>query len=704
MPHELHDASYLLQATNQMVVLRKNISNRIEPYTQYPIKKGKKLHEEQWIYGLYGAIDGLSSSFSLLKYFFDIYYANSSLSTMDVADEVHDWMLSPVGILTTTLEATVLISVSIIANQFSGITPLSEDELKTADTGTYLKQRIVGDWPYIRDSIKASKNGYKGVRNVFVFAKLLNVGRDLQYLAMPAGLILGTLSAYNRPWLRKMRFERDSKEKANKKLCRELLIKMKAESQREKEADPQAELRKWRDFKEETRNQSLAVQSLFDKQSISNSFSSAAAVCQWTGLYDAKPQYQSFWFYAYASAAFNGLLDAPYLILGVVSLTVAAPSLWIFSAAALLAMICVVTRVYEEHNMQREFIVTQLALQSALLTREFTGLIHELKTISTELLSNEQLDERDRQALIAEKTAILSELEAWMPKAKQCRNQLKANSVLSLGSLVMCGLKNGIDAFGVIASVMFALASILAMTMTAYPPFLLTFFVAAGIGCLVLFVIDSLLTHFEHWVDMSKVDADPSADSMELCVEQLKNALQAADTTAITPDPINIGEQIDSTCKTIQKKMIVVPSRQNFYQYWFEVPRLLFSGIGKGIRIMDGILLPWQTLGDDGHYHDTDAMMLAAQFSAAIVAMVFALRGFSNASNKSMKRNTLANSAPAAGHPASGADSPTRRERLGTPSPLSMRWADFFLDNALNQYPPMARSDSMPDTQVPYSP
>ncbi|HBI22128.1 MAG TPA: hypothetical protein DDY37_06040, partial [Legionella sp.] len=389
MPHELHDENYMSQAINQSVVLRRQFyDNVIAPHTAYPIQQGKKIHDLQWIYGLYGALDGLSSSFSMLKYFFDVYYANSSLSTADVADEVHDWMMTPVGMLLVGLETMVLVSVSIIANQFSGMkNRLKPEELLIADHWPRIKQRIVEDWPYLRDSMKAMKNGYKGVRNVFVFANLLGVGRDLRYMIMPIGLVLGALSAYNRPWLRKMRFERDSREKDNRKLCKRLLDSMTTLNNRILEASPHAELATWRLFQEETSQEITLVCKTFDDQSQSNSFSFCASLGHMTGLFGDKPTYQSFWFYAYLSAAFNGLLDAPYLILGVVSLTAVAPSLWIFSAAAFLSIICVVTRLYEEHNLQREFLVTQLAVQSALCIRQFTGMFAELKIISAALFS-----------------------------------------------------------------------------------------------------------------------------------------------------------------------------------------------------------------------------------------------------------------------------------------------------------------------------
>ena len=702
MPRELHDASYLFQATNQMVDLRRQISDDIVLRTKPIIRQGKKIHDLQWIYGLYGALDGLSGSFSMLKYFFDVYYANSSLSSMSVADEVHDWMMTPFGILIVTAEATVLVGVSIIANQFSGMKRLSPNELQAAEHWPYIKQRIVEDWPYIRDSMKALKNGYKGVRNVFVFANLLGVGRDLRYMIMPTGLLLGALSAYNRPWLRKMRFERDSREKENRQLCKRLLSTMITDSS-SSETTPHIQLENWRTFQQQTLREAALVREMFERQSQSDSFLSCAAVGQWTGLFDNQPKYQSFWVYAYLSAAFNGLLDAPYLVLGVVSLTAAVPSLWIFCAAALLSFICVITRLYEEHNLQREFLVTQLAVQSALYIRQLTGLFGELKIISAALYSPD-LTPEERALLITAKSDILEALKPLVADSQRCQNELKRNSVLSFWSLVLCGLKNGVESFGVVASVMFAIASLYAMTMTAYPPFLLTFFMALGIGILLLFVIDSLLGHFEHWNEMSAAEEAESPGTMLDCVQELTadlNSHSLQEENQVSQQTIE--NQIDIASSRIREKMTVIPSRQYFYQYWFEVPRLLFSGIGKGIRIMDTLLVAEQTLGDDGHYHDTDNMMIAAKISAFVVAIVFALRGFANASDKSLKQNARNDSPPDDRRPSpqdSGDESPTKKQRR-TPSPsLPGAWLPFFQQNTPTMPPSMKSTPALMDLGI----
>lgn len=672
MPHELHDETYMSQVINPLIVWRRQSSDYIvKNYTEYPIKQGKKIHDSRWIYGLYGALDGLSGSFSMLRYFFDVYYANSGLSSMAVADELHDWMITPVGMIAVGLGTSVMVGVSVIANQFKR---LDDKELKTAAYWPHIKQRIVEDWPSVRDSTKALKNGYKGIRNIFVFAKGLGLGGDLRYMIMPVGLMLGVISAYNRPWLRNMRAERDRREKKNKDRFDEILKEIYAQSTSVlgSEETPQAKLQTWTDFKEKTAKAAIADQKIFEAQSTSAYFSNVAYLGQITGLFSDKPTYESFWIYAYLSAAFNGLLDAPYLYLGTVSLTVVSPPLWIFGAVGLLSFICVITRLYEEYNLQRELLVSQLNVNLALCARRFTGLFGELKIISLGLL-DPNITDKEKLLLKKAQSEILKQLAEEMKCTQKCRDDLIKQSVLPRWSFFMCGLKNGVEAFGVIASVMFAVASIYAMSMTVYPPFLLAFFVVLGGACLTLFVIDALLGHMEELNQRFHAERDLPSSSMSDVVNNL----------ALNIGSMDCEVEIDSASDTIHKMMNGIPSRPYLYQSWSEVPRLFFSGSGKGIRIVESLLVSWQVLGVDEHYHDTDNMLFLAKISAAIVSIVFALRGFANASDKNIIQNTRKVQVFGEGtinRTDSGGFSPGRTSRR--PSSPSGAWLSLFQKNS----------------------
>src|SRR5665647_549171 len=88
----------------QIILITELLGDQYDLFVKQSLLEAKKLHEAKWIYALYGVLDGLSTSFSMLKYFFDMYYVNSRLSS----DMVHDWILTPWGFAFVVVESTVL--------------------------------------------------------------------------------------------------------------------------------------------------------------------------------------------------------------------------------------------------------------------------------------------------------------------------------------------------------------------------------------------------------------------------------------------------------------------------------------------------------------------------------------------------------------------------------------------------------------------
>ena len=148
----------------------------------------EQLDKERYVYYGYAALDSLSSSYSMFKYFFDICISGNN-------DAMHDMMMTPAGIIGITLESLFLVTFSVLAVKF-------ENE----STDVY-KKFIAAAWPYFRDVIKGLKNAYKGWRSVAMLSNLLG-GVDLNYLIAPIGLALGILAAANRLLLRYLTEER----------------------------------------------------------------------------------------------------------------------------------------------------------------------------------------------------------------------------------------------------------------------------------------------------------------------------------------------------------------------------------------------------------------------------------------------------------------------------------------------------------------
>ncbi len=355
------------------------------------------LHKNaKWIYGLYGVLDGLSCSFTMLRFYFDARFANSRSSSSS-SDMLHDWLITPEGFACLIIESIVVTSLAYVGNTKNN--PKWDEDAAAC-------------WGYLRDGMKALKNGYRGVRNAIVFADMIALGQNLRYLVMPAGLLLGLISMCNRPWLTKMRKGRISAGAKNV-----------------------AFISKWE-------------QMVQGHQSLVNLLVEIKT--------HLKKQEQSkyFWLLAYLSAIYNGLLDAPNLYFGAVTLTILAPGPWILVAVTIFALACLVTRIYEEYYGQRELLITQARLRLACAENE---------------------DERVR---------YLKELNVLAP------------SSLSLESKLLVALTNGMDAHAALSSIMFAVSTICLLSSIPFPPALLVVWASMGMVCLVVPVVYEAFCHY----------------------------------------------------------------------------------------------------------------------------------------------------------------------------------------------------------------
>ncbi len=253
------------------------------------------LDKERSIYYGYAVLDSLSSSYSMYKYFFDVFVPNSNSDTM------HDFMLTPGGIAAATLEALFLVGFSVLAVKFDGE---KEDNYK---------KWIADAWPYFRDVIKGLKNAYKGWRSAVVALNLLGIA-DINFLIAPVGFILGIFAAVNRYLLRSMVEDRKTMMTANAELW--------------------SEIKKLLTMTEEEGKYYLSqIKSQTDATRLFSFLSVALG-----GFIDG--------LYLYVGVIGLALLSPPLLT-----------ALMIMSAFYTVA--CVITRVYEEHDFQVRLLITQ---------------------------------------------------------------------------------------------------------------------------------------------------------------------------------------------------------------------------------------------------------------------------------------------------------------------------------------------------------
>ncbi|MDP1603461.1 MAG: hypothetical protein Q8M03_09380 [Legionella sp.] len=439
----------------------------------------KKLHAAGIIYALYGALDGLSLSYSTIKYCFDVFLTNTDSSSS--SDVMHDWLLTPAGIAIAATESITIIAFSLMANHFT-------DENKNQ-----FKRFIAVLWPYARDVLKGLKNGYKGVRSAVQVTNMLG-GVNLNFLMLPVGLLLSGLAVLNRLWYRHMKSLRKDMMTANAAIL--------ADINSEKQLTPE-ELAKYRAVaKQNSQSKMLRTKGLL-------------------------------------SAAYSGVVDSLYLYVGVLGLcSLAWPALIAMTVFCVIYSIsCILTRIYEEYDFQRKLVILNAKIDLALYTREnstsMQAAFDRLNAISLAIANGNK-----SKALASEQDSLAVDMHEKIKILIEKRTYLQSVMTLSNTSAFLAGVKNGLAAYSALTSIMFALSTIFLLTSTAFPPALLIACVSAGFVLLMAFGMHSLIKHYRHRVtqevanqpydrliDMLKVLKDSFIKEKEKLGDEVKKAV-----------------------------------------------------------------------------------------------------------------------------------------------------------------------------------
>lgn len=511
-----------------------------------------KLHSSLFIYGFYGLLDGVNTAFGTLKYVIDVHCANTSVSSTDV---LRDFLVTPEGIAIVVIESLVLAGCAFAGNVFEN------DGVK--HTGWEKLSAIF--WRYLRDALKALKNAYKGIRNLLVLWSMIAGQSDVLRFILPIGLALGVFSALNRMFIRYMRERRKDKTNINEQLIKEInALKLAAQ------ATPKNYIEELHHLlnglpKTADNNAKLGMQT----QSLRSTV------------------------IGYAAAIYNSFLDAPYLILGLVSLAVLSWPLFITltTFCVFFLSVCIATRIFEEYNDQRLLLISQTKLQLA-------ACLAEIKYLSQQLDSAEEG---------ADTNEIVKSIFSKFSEAIGLKEKLQQQSVLSTTEVVLGGLLNGMNAFQSLTSMAFAVSSLCLILAMPYPVLLLMSLGPIGIVFLIGFVSLALT---KHWKFLEKNPVPKSGDNPTVkdILARLKNPLDTSieEIQAITDDIVAIPVHV---------------SPQTFFEKITDIFRLFWSGLGKGFRIVDATARD----GDNDH---SSIVAMVAWVAAGLYAIVYTLRGF----------------------------------------------------------------------------
>lgn len=494
------------------------------------------------VYYGYAVLDSLSSSYSMFKYFFDVFVSNND------PDLMHEMMMTPGGIIAIVAESLFLVAFSLFACRY-----------ENADSES-IEKFISSAWPYLRGVMKGLKNAYKGWRSAVQAISVIG-GVDLKYAIIPVGLTLGIFAAANRFWSLREVENRKLMMKQNAALLLEIM-----------------------------KGESLTNEQLQKKLS--------------EIAYQSDESRHRLFF----SVAAGGLIDGLYLYVGVLSLSVVTPPVFIAMAimCSIYTLACVVTRLYEEYDYQLRLLITQTNCKLALITNEL-----ETRYMRLLVLNNKP---NQTQIELDEIKSLKNSVADLIGRFDEMRCLLRAQTSRSYLSASLLGIKNGLFAYSALASILFLIAAILILTSTAFPPALLVFSVSLGMVFMLGFLAHSLVINYFH------LNNNPGAD--ERPYDQL---IQMRIRLQDEPDNAFLLKANEFRC-TLKDGLTLDPSPQFFFPEWFEVIRSFFSGVSKGQKFVDFAGNPLQEADAQGHYHDTPVMYILAVFSSILFAVILAFR------------------------------------------------------------------------------
>ncbi|MFA5960538.1 MAG: phage holin family protein [Tatlockia sp.] len=570
----------------------------------------KKLHKSNKVYSVYAGLDGLSLSSSMFFYATELYLNDLSLST---ADAVHDWMVTPAGLIAAASGSVALIAFSVLATQFSD------------DDANAFKRYTAILWPYARDALKALKNSYKGWRSQVLLMTRLGV-ENLNPLIVPVGVLLGGIALLNRLIFRWMLEERKVMMTVNAKLLSTI----------------KSTKYTWETIYKIAKTQNQSTEKRF-----------LSLLCQ----------------------VVAGSIDSLYLYVGILGLSAVMPPLLVIMSAVTSVYVVahIATRLYEEYDYQRKLDIAIVKVDLATGFKKIDWAYTELHKISLEIASGNPL--LDYKSLQRRQTNFnyLFELETKRFMANY--KTLHSLSTLHFTSAFLAGAKNGIAAYGALASVLLGIATILALTSTAFPAALLVTSVFFGLALLTGFIAFSLVSAYRYWkkeVKAQKIDDALSSekDSLSKIEELLANVKSKS--KKLEPEAVR---------KTIEDGMVVDSSSQLPFQEWFEVIlemiRSGWSGIRQGVKAISLLLNPFEQADELGHYHETHFMLALMVVSAVVHSIVFALRAFCRGFGRQpidaveSKETELTDSTEAAASPAKACEPVLEDRKPPPPSSFS---------------------------------
>lgn len=472
----------------------------------------QKIDASVWFHMLYGVLDGLSVSYSTVKFLCEV-LCPAKMSPREALEHV---LTDPeLWLPLIAINSLLITSISLLGNRCGKIADVAQRTLIDKQCKAY--------WPYLRNILKGVKNGYKGIKSLTTLLVQLKVLEKANFsaFALPVGLTIGLVGMLNRLYnmyindQRKKLGEKGNEIKTDMHHLNELHLQA-----YDLETDiftTQYALnehhQKCQDIENKTHQQALTPEESqrmlaaqneklaeLETQLLQLTEKLAAKRHEITmrqaqlaqpattkdnhQLREQKDQVTEFLeeeqkiqlknnFRMLLSNFIGGVADGPYLYVGIIGLT-SLSGLMLVAMSSIIAVFlvgCMASRTYEEVEKQQALRQVALDIQAAKAYQEYiTSYRKYLALLQRCKLQNPAAEDiwliRHNKHLREARAAVRNDYRNYTMAREEQKYNLRPTNV----SAILGGLEDGLKSFGAVASTYFAISIILTLCGQTFPP------------------------------------------------------------------------------------------------------------------------------------------------------------------------------------------------------------------------------------------
>lgn len=339
---------------------------------------------------------------------------------------------------------------------------------------------------------------------------------------------------------------------------------------------------------------------------------------------------------SYMAVFLCALIDSSYFYIGVLFITMLNPAQFIsmLAMAAVMMVVCLVGRLYEEYNYQKVFRISQVEVslntqktvcRKLYLDYKRLNESAEVKKLRQEIKDIEEsigdasssgefkslgvvLEGKSPEEVISEKQQRIRDI--LEPTLEEFRNALKSYDKeqkklektlhMSTSEAFLRGLRNGLSSQGVVSSIMFFGATIMLLAGVPCPPLFLISMMAISFAYMAYAITSFMLCHREYKRNHTKLD-NHDFDNAEVGTDadfaNLENIKKQLDENVICRPPNDYTEEYEERrrlwlsgfCKA-QKNFgeFTLGAPRHGEAWWLTLISVVFSGLMAVVFIFRG--------------------------------------------------------------------------------------------------------------------